>query len=193
MNRQWIVWIGSNLWTIVGNWQRCVMATEIKSTMMRVKSSTPDVSSKPKIDSLALKKKVISSSKHPPVSKTKSVTTTVTKSEVSSFSTKTKNYKHPKFFNCWIEFAWFEVRTFNLWVLNSAADLRWLLEIALTVNFRCCSAYCLGFKIHGCSNKYITWSRRTCIWSVLHVTLLIFFLKKMWYHKAFILHIVNFN
>lgn len=68
------------------------MATEIKSTMMRVKSSTPDVSSKPKIDSLALKKKVISSSKHPPVSKTKSVTTTVTKSEVSSFSTKTKNY-----------------------------------------------------------------------------------------------------
>ncbi|XP_047180246.1 uncharacterized protein LOC124846919 isoform X2 [Vigna umbellata] len=59
------------------------MATEIKSTMMRVKSSTPDVSSKPKIDSLALKKKVISSIKHPPVSKTKSVTT-VTKSEVKS-------------------------------------------------------------------------------------------------------------
>ncbi|WVZ18896.1 hypothetical protein V8G54_006218 [Vigna mungo] len=59
------------------------MATEIKSTMMRVKSSTPDVSSKQKIDSLALKKKVISSSKHPPVSKTKSVTT-VTKSEVKS-------------------------------------------------------------------------------------------------------------
>ncbi|BAT78344.1 hypothetical protein LR48_Vigan561s001500 [Vigna angularis] len=59
------------------------MATEIKSTMMRVKSSTPDVSSKPKIDSLALKKKVISSIKHPPVSKTKSLTT-VTKSEVKS-------------------------------------------------------------------------------------------------------------
>jgi len=66
------------------------MATEIKNTMMRVKSSGQDVSSKPKIDSLALKKKIMSSSKHPLVSKMKSVTT-VTKSEVSSFSTKIKN------------------------------------------------------------------------------------------------------
>ncbi|QCE16066.1 hypothetical protein DEO72_LG11g3079 [Vigna unguiculata] len=59
------------------------MATEIKNTMMRVKSSGQDVSSKPKIDSLALKKKIMSSSKHPLVSKMKSVTT-VTKSEVKS-------------------------------------------------------------------------------------------------------------
>ncbi|CAJ1973895.1 unnamed protein product [Sphenostylis stenocarpa] len=51
--------------------------------MVRVKSSGQDASSKPKIDSLALKKKVISSTKHPPVSKMKSVTT-VTKSEVKS-------------------------------------------------------------------------------------------------------------
>jgi len=74
------------------------MATEIKSTVMRVKSSGQDVSSKPKIDPLALKKKVISSSKHTPVSKMKSVTT-VTKSEVSSFSTKIKNTNTPTFFN----------------------------------------------------------------------------------------------
>ncbi|KAK8465554.1 hypothetical protein PHAVU_009G109500 [Phaseolus vulgaris] len=67
------------------------MATEIKSTMMRAKSSGQDVSSKPKIDSLALKKKVISSSKHTPVSKMKSVTTTVTKSEVKSKPTTTSS------------------------------------------------------------------------------------------------------
>ncbi|RDX61151.1 hypothetical protein CR513_60647, partial [Mucuna pruriens] len=69
--------------SIVGSWQRFVMATDSKSTMVRVKSSAQDVSSKPKIDSLALKKKVISSSRHPSDSKMKSVTT-VTKSEVKS-------------------------------------------------------------------------------------------------------------
>lgn len=60
----------------------------------------------------------------------------------------------------------FKVGTLNWWVLNSAADLRWLLEIALTVNFRCCCAYCLGFRIPACSNN--------CIWFVL----IMFFLTK---------------
>ncbi|XP_020215991.1 uncharacterized protein LOC109799781 [Cajanus cajan] len=60
------------------------MATDTKSTMIRVKSSALDVSSKPKIDSLSLKKKVnISTGRLPPDSKMKSVTT-VTKSETKS-------------------------------------------------------------------------------------------------------------
>jgi len=66
------------------------MATYTKSTMVKgVKSIAQDVSSKPKIDSLALKKKLNTSIKHPPDSKLKFVTTTVTKSEVS-LSTNTK-------------------------------------------------------------------------------------------------------
>ncbi|KAG5034377.1 hypothetical protein AAZX31_04G081300 [Glycine max] len=61
------------------------MATYTKSTMVKgVKSIAQDVSSKPKIDSLALKKKLNTSIKHPPDSKLKFVTTTVTKSEVKS-------------------------------------------------------------------------------------------------------------
>lgn len=61
------------------------MATYTKSTIVKgVKSSAQDVSSKPKIDSLALKKKLNTSIKHPPDSKLKFVTTTVTKSEVKS-------------------------------------------------------------------------------------------------------------
>ncbi|KAG5048575.1 hypothetical protein GmHk_04G009832 [Glycine max] len=61
------------------------MATYSKSTMVKgVKSIAQDVSSKPKIDSLALKKKLNTSIKHPPDSKLKFVTTTVTKSEVKS-------------------------------------------------------------------------------------------------------------
>lgn len=60
------------------------MATDTKSTLIRVKSSALDVSSKPKIDSLSLKKKVnISTGRLPPDSKMKSVTT-VTKSETKS-------------------------------------------------------------------------------------------------------------
>nr|ACU23417.1 unknown [Glycine max] len=61
------------------------MATYTKSTMVKgVKSIAQDVSSKPKIDSLALKKKLNTSIKHPPDSKLKFVTNTVTKSEVKS-------------------------------------------------------------------------------------------------------------
>ncbi|TKY74552.1 hypothetical protein E2542_SST03315 [Spatholobus suberectus] len=62
-------------------------AKDTKSTMMRVKSSAQDVSSKPKIDLLALKKKVNSSTRHPPDSKMKSVTT-VTKSELGRVKSK---------------------------------------------------------------------------------------------------------
>ncbi|KAK4274274.1 hypothetical protein QN277_017522 [Acacia crassicarpa] len=58
------------------------MATDTKSTAVKVKSSFQDGSSKGKIDSSSNKKKIDSSSKHPPDSKMKSVT--VTKSEVKS-------------------------------------------------------------------------------------------------------------
>ncbi|CAL0327301.1 unnamed protein product [Lupinus luteus] len=61
------------------------MATETKSTSVKLKSSAQDGSSKPKFDSLALKKKVDTSNKYPlDNSKIKSVTTTVTKSEAKS-------------------------------------------------------------------------------------------------------------
>ncbi|KAL2346939.1 hypothetical protein Fmac_000939 [Flemingia macrophylla] len=60
------------------------MATDTKSSVMRVKSSALDPSSKPKIDSLALKRKInITTGRHPPDTKMKSVTV-VTKSEVKS-------------------------------------------------------------------------------------------------------------
>lgn len=73
------------------------MATETKNTTMRVKSSAQDVSSKPKTDPSALiKKKVDTSTRHPPDSKMKSVTT-VTKSEVVSFSRKKSQIKTPTF------------------------------------------------------------------------------------------------
>ncbi|XP_061350866.1 uncharacterized protein LOC133295945 [Gastrolobium bilobum] len=62
------------------------MATEIRSSTVKLKSSGPDGSSKGKIDSSAVKRKVDSSTKRPPDSKMKSVTT-VTKSEVKSKST----------------------------------------------------------------------------------------------------------
>ncbi|KAK4271426.1 hypothetical protein QN277_020126 [Acacia crassicarpa] len=55
------------------------MATDTKSTAVKVKSSFQDGSSKGEIDSSSNKKKIDSSSKHPPDSKMKSVT--VTKSE----------------------------------------------------------------------------------------------------------------
>lgn len=57
------------------------MATETKSSTVKLKSSAPDGSSKGKIDSSAVKKKVQSSTKLPTDSKMKSVST-VTKSEV---------------------------------------------------------------------------------------------------------------
>ncbi|KAL2346937.1 hypothetical protein Fmac_000937 [Flemingia macrophylla] len=58
------------------------MATDTKSTMTRVTSSALDPRSKPKIDSLALKRKInITTGRHPPDTKMKSVTF-VTKSEV---------------------------------------------------------------------------------------------------------------
>lgn len=57
------------------------MATETKSSTVKLKSRAPDGSSKGKIDSSAVRKKVESSSKLPADSKMKSVST-VTKSEV---------------------------------------------------------------------------------------------------------------
>lgn len=88
------------------SWQRLVMATETKNTTMRVKSSSQDVSSKPKTDPSALiKKKVDTSTRHPPDSKMKSVTT-VTKSEVVSFSRKKSQIKTPNCLSYWIEFLW---------------------------------------------------------------------------------------
>ncbi|KAE9587052.1 hypothetical protein Lalb_Chr23g0269601 [Lupinus albus] len=61
------------------------MATETKSTTVKLKSSAQDGSSKSKFDSLALKKKVDTSNKYPiDNSKIKSITTTVTKSEAKS-------------------------------------------------------------------------------------------------------------
>ncbi|XP_027355733.1 uncharacterized protein LOC113865411 [Abrus precatorius] len=68
------------------------MATETKSSTVRLKPSAQDVSSKPKIESLALKKKVDTSTRHPPDSKMKPVTT-VTKSEVKSKPTSTSSSK----------------------------------------------------------------------------------------------------
>ncbi|KAG4963192.1 hypothetical protein AAZX31_14G131400 [Glycine max] len=62
------------------------MATETKSSTVKLKSRAPDGSSKGKIDSSAVRKKVESSSKLPADSKMKSVST-VTKSEVKSKST----------------------------------------------------------------------------------------------------------
>ncbi|TKY58296.1 hypothetical protein E2542_SST15354 [Spatholobus suberectus] len=62
------------------------MATETKSSTVKLKSSAPDGPSKGKIDSSAVKKKLDSSSKLPADSKMKSVST-VTKSEVKSKST----------------------------------------------------------------------------------------------------------
>ncbi|XP_028802108.1 uncharacterized protein LOC114757275 [Neltuma alba] len=61
------------------------MATDTKSTAVKVKSSAQDGSSKGKIDSSSNKKKIDSSSRHQPDSKMKSVT--VTKSEVKSKTT----------------------------------------------------------------------------------------------------------
>ncbi|KAG4931070.1 hypothetical protein AAZX31_17G183800 [Glycine max] len=62
------------------------MATETIRSSVKLKSSAPDGSSKGKIDSSAVRKKVESSSKLPADSKMKSVST-VTKSEVKSKST----------------------------------------------------------------------------------------------------------
>lgn len=59
------------------------MATQTKSSAVKVKSSAQDGSSKGKIDSSANRKRIDSSSKQPADSKMKSVT--VTKSEVLIF------------------------------------------------------------------------------------------------------------
>ncbi|KAJ1399114.1 DNA-binding domain superfamily [Sesbania bispinosa] len=71
------------------------MATETKSSTVKLKSSASDGSSKGKVDSSALKKKVDSSSKHPSDSKMKSVTT-VTKSEVKSKTTSSSSKTETK-------------------------------------------------------------------------------------------------
>lgn len=67
------------------------MATDTKSTAIKFKSSAQDGSSKGKmkIDPSSIKRKIDSSSKHPPDSKMKSVT--VTKSEVSIFNFRAKS------------------------------------------------------------------------------------------------------
>lgn len=58
------------------------MATETKSSTVKLKSNAPDGSSKGKVDPSLVRKKLDSSTKLPADSKMKSVTT-VTKSEVS--------------------------------------------------------------------------------------------------------------